>query len=181
MKSPSIILDLLCRSILFLTVCGLIGWCYETILTSILRGHFCGFFARGLLHVPVCPIYGFFAMLLLRIFRLPFLKRQTGWKRCFWAFILGSSISTILELGCSYLLEWILGDFLWSYSGWLLNFQERISLPSSLLFGILTLLLIVAIAPAFQKLIQRLSRRMICILGCSCALVLGADLAVTLL
>lgn len=170
-----------CRSVLFLTICGLIGWCYETVLTSILWGHFCGFFARGLLHVPICPIYGFVALLLLAIFQVPFLRRQTGWKRCFCAFLFGSSISTILELGCSYLLEWILGDFLWSYDGWFLNFQARISLPSSLLFGALTLLLILVVAPAFLKITRQLSKRTICILGCSCAFILGTDFMTTLL
>lgn len=170
----------ICQIFLFLTICGLIGWCYETILTSILWGRFCGFFARGLLHIPVCPIYGVFALLLLVLFQIPFLKRQTGWKRAICAFLFGSSISTVLELICSYLLEALLGQMLWNYDGWILNFQGRISLPSSLLFGMLTLLLMEGVAPAFQKFLQFLPKQYICIFGSGCAFFLSGDLLYTL-
>lgn len=169
----------ICRAVLFLTVCGLIGWCYETVFTSILWGHFCGFFSRGLLHVPVCPIYGFFAILLLCIFRLPLFRPRTGWSRCICAFLLGSIVSTLLELGCSYVLEAVLNEPLWSYEGWFLNFQGRISLPSSLLFGALTLVLITVVEPLFQRVTAKFSQYTVYITGTACSLILCIDLLLT--
>lgn len=171
----------LCRGLIFLTLCGVIGWCYETILTSILWGRFCGFFARGMLHVPVCPIYGFFALLLLGLFRLPPLQRLRGVPYAAAIFLLGTVVSTILELLASYLLEWTLGLTLWDYTAWEFHFQGRISLYSSLLFGVLSLVLFLGVVPLFQRIQRRLGETGVAILGTGCGVVLLTDLIITLI
>lgn len=170
----------LCRCMLFITVCGCIGWVYETIFTSILWGHFCGFFARGLLHVPVCPIYGFFALLLLAIFRTPLFRKLSGWKKAAAAFLTGTAVCTLCELLASYGMEAILGEFLWSYDGWPLNFQGRISLFSSLLFGALTLVLVFGVTPLFRRTIACQPKAVTILLGAVCGTVMAADLYITL-
>ncbi len=171
----------LSQGLLFIMICGWIGWVYETIFTSILWGDFCGFFARGLLHIPVCPIYGFFSLLLLAIFQIPWFRKLTGWKRILSAAVTGIIVSTLCELLASYLMEAILGEFLWSYEGWFLNFQGRISLPSSLLFGGLTLLLLTWVVPLFRKMTHRLPKAVTALLGTLCGIVMVTDLAITLL
>ena len=47
-------------------VCGFIGWAYETVITSVAMGRFTD---RGVLPIPVLPIYGLFALILPLIFR----------------------------------------------------------------------------------------------------------------
>lgn len=171
----------LSRGVFFITLCGLIGWCYETILTSILWERFCGFFARGFLHVPVCPIYGFFALMLLAIFQIPFLRRLRSWKYAAAVFLIGTTVSTVLELISSYLLEWILGVSLWSYADWWLNFEGRISLFSSLLFGGLALALFFGVLPLFFWMEKKLSLEWRFMIGFSCGAVLIIDLILTLI
>ncbi len=170
----------LCRNTLFITICGFIGWVYETIFTSILWGHFCGFFARGLMHIPICPIYGFFALLLLAFFRIPLFQKLHGWKKSAAAFAAGTTICTLCELLASYLLEAILGEFLWSYDGWFCNFQGRISLFSSLLFGVLTLVLLICVAPLFRKLTAKLPKAITALLGAICGIAMLIDLTIIL-
>ena len=41
---------------------SLTGWLYETIITWIVNGVYCD---RGILHLPICPIYGFGSCILL--------------------------------------------------------------------------------------------------------------------
>ncbi len=170
----------LSRGVFFITLCGLIGWCYETILTSILWERFCGFFARGFLHVPVCPIYGFFALMLLAIFQIPFLRRLRSWKYAAAVFLIGTTVSTVLELISSYLLEWILGVSLWSYADWWLNFEGRISLFSSLLFGGLSLVLFLGVVPLFRWMEQCLGATGVTVFGMGCGVMLLIDLFFTL-
>lgn len=172
--------QIICRAMLFITICGLIGWCYETILTSLIWGRFCGFFARGLLHLPVCPIYGFFALLLCTLFRIPFLQKCTGIQLAVAVFLTGTLVSTGLELVCTYLLEIALDMTLWSYADWPLHFQGRISLLSSLLFGALSLLLFFGVLPLWKRLKARCNPRTLVLAGIVCAAVLGIDLLITL-
>lgn len=170
----------ICSVILFITVAGCIGWIYETIFTSILWGHFCGFFARGLLHLPVCPIYGFVSLLLLSIFRIPFFQKYHGIRKVILAFFIGGFISTALELLTSYLMDLFLGEFLWSYENWFCNFQGRISLPSSLLFGMLTVFLITIISPFFQRVTKKLPDVIIIASGIFCGMLLLIDLLLSI-
>ena len=52
----------ICTYIIEFTLCGICGWIYETALTSYLWGEFA---ERGFLHIPVLPIYGVFAFILI--------------------------------------------------------------------------------------------------------------------
>ncbi len=121
-------------------ISAFIGWTYETIITSIEWQEFAD---RGFLHLPLCPIYGFGAILLLCLFhRL---------KNSFAIFLASTSVTTLIELIASYLLEYFLHIKLWTYSGWPLNFQERISLGSSLLFGLFGVFLLKIVHPLTRK------------------------------
>lgn len=129
-------------------ISSFIGWLYETIITSIQCGQFAD---RGFLHLPLCPIYGFGALVILLLF--------SRIKNGFAVFCAGTLVTTIVELIASYLLEHFLHIRLWSYAGWPLQFEERVSLLSSLLFGILSVLLVKIIYPATRKYMQKLSAK----------------------
>ena len=116
---------------------SLIGWIYETILTSIAWGRFA---ERGWLHLPICPIYGFCGLAILlvlhKIKSVPLI------------FLFGTLFTTAAELAASYILELFVDKPLWDYNSWAFNFDGRIALGSSLIFGVLCVLLVKVFHPA---------------------------------
>lgn len=116
---------------------SLIGWIYETILTSIVWGRFA---ERGWLHLPICPIYGFCGLAILlvlhKIKSVPLI------------FLFGTLFTTAAELAASYILELFVDKPLWDYNSWAFNFDGRIALGSSLVFGVLCVLLVKVFHPA---------------------------------
>ncbi len=122
-----------------------IGWLYETILTTAVWGHFAD---RGMLHLPICPIYGFCALILIFIF--------SKLKNVPLIFILGTLLTTAAELLASYVLEFFTDKRLWDYDNWHFNFQGRIALGSSLIFGTLCVILIKLLHPFAVKICEKI-------------------------
>ena len=125
-----------------------IGWLYETIYTSIQWEEFA---ERGFLQLPLCPIYGFGAVVLLALF-----GRLKNILAIFWA---GTIVTTLIELAASYILEYVFHLELWTYKHWKYNFQGRIALGSSILFGVLTVLLIKLIEPLVSSFLKNMNLR----------------------
>lgn len=148
-------------------ISSFIGWLYETVITSIQMGQFAD---RGFLHLPLCPIYGFGALIILLLFGR--MKNTVA------IFCAGTLATTLIELIASYLLERFLHIRLWSYAGWPLQYEERVSLLSSAIFGILGVILVKLVYPFTQKWIQKLSARKQVIL---CIAVVGAIVIDTIL
>lgn len=161
--------DVLCGLITEFCFYGFIGWLYETILTSALWGEFA---KRGFLHLPILPIYGFcglFLVLILgKIKNIPLI------------FIIGTLVTTAAELAASYLLEILLNKRLWNYSGWAFNFDGRISLYSSLIFGVLCVILIKLLHPLMNRINKKLKGKPLYITASVMASALIADLIITL-
>lgn len=151
------------------TAYSFIGWLYETILTSAVWGRFA---ERGWLHLPICPIYGFCAMALLLIFR--------RMKNPALIFAVGTAVTTAAELAASYILERFTGERLWDYDSWAFNFQGRIALGSSLIFGVLCLLLAKVLHPAAEYFSNKVSGRAIKITAAITLAVILADAAAVL-
>lgn len=136
------------RYILVFCISAHMGWLYETIYTSAQWG---GFAKRGFLQLPLCPIYGFGAVILLGLFgRI---------KNVLPIFLAGTIVTTFIEFMASYILEYIFHVELWTYRHWKYNFQGRIALGSSILFGVLTVLLIKVIDPIGRYFLQDLNKR----------------------
>jgi len=128
-----------------------IGWLYE-IITVYIMYH--TYYDRGVLHLPVCPVYGF--GMLLFSFALKNVKNPA-------LFFLGSAaISTVLELLVSYVAQYGFGWILWSYNDWPLNFQGRISLISSCIFGLLAVVFVKFLKPLICKLFENRRSRYTC-------------------
>lgn len=130
----------ICRVVEFL-ICSFIGWGYEVLLTWAVLGVFVD---RGLLNIPICPIYGIGALLMGEVVSLSGTKRVGG------IFLVCAAAATAFELAASYAIETVLGHGLWSYSDWAFNFEGRISLLSSLIFGGMGVLFIKVIKPGIE-------------------------------
>lgn len=104
-----------------------IGWCIEVCYASIKRRQFVN---RGFVNSPICPIYGFGAVL----FAL-FLPELTG--NLFFLFLGGMLLATVLEYSTGMLMEKIFHKKLWDYSKIKYNIGGYVCLRYSLLWGAL--------------------------------------------
>ncbi len=137
-------LDFLSALIIEFVFFGFVGWAYETVLTSIAWGRFV---ERGWLHMPILPIYGFCGLVLIlilcKIESVPLI------------FAVGTLFTTSVELAASYIIELFTDKRLWDYNSWAFNFQGRISLGSSLIFGVLCVLLVKVLHPFAGYIIRK--------------------------
>lgn len=122
-------------------IASFVGWLYEILATCLIYGNY---YDRGVLHLPMCPIYGFGAMILSVV-----LGRV---KQVAHIFVLATVITAGFELLSAYVLEYGFQKVLWSYEGWPLNFQNRISLVSSMIFGGLAVLFLKGVKPWTERI-----------------------------
>lgn len=127
------------------TAAGLAGWIYEVVTVWIM---FRRYENRGMLHLPIIPIYAFGAFMLLAIMRK---KRHP-----LFIFTAATVITTVFELGASYLLEFIFHKQFWTYKTWYFSILDRSSLISSAIFGIMAVAYFYMLHPLSKKLSERL-------------------------
>lgn len=120
------------------------GWIYEVICVYLL---YHVFYNRGMLHLTLCPIYGFGAWGLYLL--LHKIKNSALY------FVLSVLIASAFEYACALLLEAVFHRIYWTYEGWPLSVQNRISLVSSLIFGVLALIFAKCIVPPLKKAVSR--------------------------
>ena len=125
-----------------------LGWIIETIYAIFIHGHFV---KRGFLFGPVCPIYGFGALLLI-------VSTRKIYKKAWLKFLISAIAFTIFEYMVSLILEVLFGLRWWDYSNDFLNIQGRVSLPYSLFWGIIGLVLLDRIHPTIQNQIQNIAK-----------------------
>lgn len=132
--------------ILQFIIASFVGWVYEIIATYLIYGRY---YDRGILHLPLCPIYGFGALGLAVLFR----NVRPGR----YIFLGGTIVTAVFELFCAYGLEYFFHLTLWTYEGWPLNFQNRISLISSMIFGILAVIFMKCVKPCVETFCRKSS------------------------
>ena len=143
--------DLMLMFILF-AICG---WLYEVLYTL---GAWGIYENRGVLFGPWLPLYGFGGAFLYAVFS-PVLNRPAPlWRRLLqipFVFVGMCVLTTLIELGASYLLEAVGFDFryLWDYIERPMNFEGRIALSASLWFGALGLFMAYCVVPLYRRLI----------------------------
>ncbi len=129
------------KYLLMFLLSSFIGWVYEIICVYVVFGRY---FDRGVLHIPCCPIYGFGMLILYFLFRK--IKNPA-------VIFLGSvGITTSVEYLTAIVAEYKFHRILWSYNGWPLNFQGRVSAVSSCLFGIMALLFMKLVIPVLDRI-----------------------------
>lgn len=133
--------------LLLFMLAACIGWLYEIGCVYVM---FHEYQDRGVLHLPMCPIYGFGLLFLLLVFR--------NRKNIFLLFFGSAAITTIIELVSSYAIEHFLHESLWTYEDWPLQYQGRISAVSSAMFGLLATLFLRLVRPLVAKLFKGRAR-----------------------
>ena len=106
-------------------VYSFLGWILETVFATIKQRKMTN---RGLINGPFCVIYGISGVLISAA-----LSELTG----FWLFFFAMIYSSAVEWFGGHLIEWIYRERWWSYEGIPWNLDGYISLPTSLLWGVL--------------------------------------------
>ena len=148
-----------------------VGWCIEVCYAAIHRKKFIN---RGFVSCPLCPIYGFGAVLFCL-----FLPELTG--NLFFLFLGGMILATLLEYSTGMLMEKIFNKKLWDYSKIRFNLGGYVCLLFSLLWGLACVLVIDVAHPLVAKLVSLIPVKLTVILLAVLYAVLLADLVVTVL
>ena len=132
--------------VLYFAVYSIIGWVCEVTYCSIFAKRLV---RRGFLAGPYCPIYGFGAIALIAML-YPLAQRLTNLPLLFIAAVI---ITSALEYFTSWLMEKLFNMRWWDYSKHRFNLNGRICLVNSILFGIMSIVLLYVIQPLVNKLI----------------------------
>lgn len=132
--------------IAYFFIYSFLGWIIETIYAFIIHG---GFVKRGFLFGPICPIYGFGAVILL-------LATKKMYGKPFQKFLIATVLFTVFEYLVSLIFEEIFGLRWWDYSNDFLNIQGRVSLMYTIFWGLIGLILLEKLHPLIENLIQKI-------------------------
>jgi uncharacterized membrane protein len=133
---------------LLFAVYSFLGGLAETIFRLATEHHLYG--VHGFLHLPILPIYGFGAILILLMVRLLKLRNPIV------VFGLSILLATLLEFLTSLFIELIFHVRIWDYGNKPLSLDGRISLENSVGFGLIALLLVYVIHPFLTRIMKYL-------------------------
>ena len=131
--------------VLFSIIGLIIETLYGFITTGILESR------KGLIWGPFCPVYGVGATFLI------VLLNQVDQKSYFKLFFYGILIGSVVEYLLSYGLEAVFGTRFWDYAYTNNDINGRICITYSIFWGILAVLLMKAIKPTLDKVIDRIN------------------------
>ena len=117
--------------VLKFTAYSFLGWLCETVYCSVGQRKFV---YRGFLNGPVCPIYGFGALLVL-LFLMDVKDNLLA------LFTAGMVVTSVLEYFTSFFMEKLFHAKWWDYSNKPFNIHGRVCLLNSVLFGLMAVLL----------------------------------------
>lgn len=133
--------------ILLFTIYSFIGWFYESTICSFISQH--KFINRGYLYGPLCPIYGFGAVINILLF-----GKIEGIVDIF---VVTAISSAIIEYFTSYVMEKLFHARWWDYSNFPLNINGRICFYGCVLFGIGNVVIIYFIQPILMPNIMKIN------------------------
>lgn len=146
--------------VLYFFIFAFLGWVLETIYCFIVLGHFT---KRGFLYGPLCPIYGWGAIILIAFLSK---YKDNGLK----LFTYSAIVFSVFEYYVSYLLEALFKAHWWDYTTDFLNLNGRISIFYTIAWGIIALVFVGYIYPFVEKhlknLIYKIKNRTV-VIGCN--------------
>lgn len=131
--------------LLYFYTYSFLGWVLETIYAFCVLG---GFTKRGFLFLPVCPIYGFGAIIMLLFIS----KYKDNSIKNFFA---SAIIFSAFEYLAGFALDALFKIRLWDYTNDFFNINGRISILYTLFWGVTGLVFINQIHPFVEKLVRK--------------------------
>lgn len=158
---------------LYFFLFAFLGWCLETIYCIIVLGHFT---KRGFLFGPICPIYGYGALILI-IFLGKY--KDNGLK----LFTYSAIVFSVFEYLASYVLEVMFNSYWWDYRNDFFNLNGRIAAFYTLAWGFIAIIFVGHIYPYIKKridyVLSKVPFKLSLILLYSCIAVYIADTAIS--
>lgn len=130
--------------ILYFFLFAFVGWLMETFYAVCTLGHFT---KRGFLYGPICPIYGWGALMLILFLGR---YRKNNFKLFFYAAIIFSVFEYLVSFG----LDALFAMHWWDYTNDFMNLNGRISIFYSVAWGIIAILFINHLYPFLKKKIN---------------------------
>ncbi|GAA0235632.1 putative ABC transporter permease [Metaclostridioides mangenotii] len=163
-------MELVSRYILYFFLYSFLGWLCESIYCSAGNKKVIN---RGFLNGPICPIYGFGAMLVIFLIE--------GFRdNVFFLFLFGMFITSILEYISGYLLETLFNTKWWDYSKRKFNIKGRVCLKNAIYFGIMSVALMKILHPFITDIVNDFSPRVTIVISVLAILITSLDMLVTL-
>ena len=131
---------------LYFFLFAFLGWCLETIYCIIVLGHFT---KRGFLFGPICPIYGYGALILIIL-----LSKYKN--NLFKLFTYSAVVFSTFEYVASYVLEVLFDSYWWEYKNDFWNLNGRIAIFYTLAWGFIAIIFIKLLFPFFKRTVDKL-------------------------
>lgn len=143
-SSKKIKLNRIQNLVLYFFLFAFMGWLMETIYAICTLGHFV---KRGFLYGPICPIYGYGALMLI-LFLGKYRHKDLK------LFVYAAVIFSAFEYLVSYCLDALFAMHWWDYTNDFFNLNGRISIFYSFAWGIIAILFINHVYPFLKKKIN---------------------------
>lgn len=128
----------------FFFIYSFLGWVLEVVFAAASKKRFAN---RGFLNGPICPIYGGSMVFILVFF-------EALQNNLFFLFLGSLIVSTILEFLSGMMLERLLGQKWWDYSGYRFNLDGYVCLWFSLFWGVGAVVLVKFVQPLVEVLVR---------------------------
>lgn len=145
------------------------GWAWETMLSVVLRRRFED---RGMLNGPICPIYGFGALLVLAL--LHDVRNPVA------LFLASGVVACTLEYLSSWAIERLYHVRFWDYTGKPLNINGRVYLNGFLAFGAGATAVVLVVQPWMSSVLAGWPDLVVGVMSVALLAGTAVDMAVTL-
>lgn len=130
--------------ILYIIIYSFFGWILESVLKTIYQKKFVN---SGFLNGPICPIYGFGAVIME-------LCLSSLRDKPIILFITAFFLLSLWEYIVGYLIEKIFKTKYWDYSNLKFNIQGRVCLKNSIYWGLLGLIFVKWVHPFIESIVK---------------------------
>lgn len=154
---------------LLFTAYSFIGWVCESVYCSIPAKKFIN---RGFLNGPFCPIYGAGAILVIAV--LSPLRQNPAV-----LFLAATLLTSLLEYTTGFAMEMLFHTKYWDYSDHRFNLQGRVCLENTLIFGLLSVILVRYLHPFLVYLLSMIPTEIVPLLAGLFLLYFTLDITVT--
>ncbi len=131
---------------IYFFIYAFLGWVGEELFCLISTHEFV---KRGFLFGPICPIYGYGALILI-------LCLDNYKDKPIKLFLISAIIFSLFEYITDFFLQALFATRWWDYTGYFLNINGRITLSFTFLWGFASLIIVKFIHPFIKKIVGRL-------------------------
>ena len=149
MNGNNLLNDKVYKVTLYFFIYAFLGWILETLYAIYDVGYF---YKRGFLYGPICPIYGYGAIILILFF-------SNYKKKSVKLFFYAGAIFSAFEYFASFILEACFKLKWWDYFNEFFNLNGRISIFFSVVWGIIAIMFVNHVHPFIEKITEKILKK----------------------